>query len=356
MTPKKSEHVPFPAVIAALIDEKTPFPPVYLHRLSDLSPENLKIFKAAWEKVSTERHFSLLEDLDELAEADTLLAFDEIARLALDDPDAKVREVAIRMLWECEDHKLIEPFIQSVETYPDYHVRAAAATALGLYVYLGELEELDEEHLKSVEDVLLKIYASEDHPLVRRRALESLGYSSREEISAIIEEAYQRGNPDWMVSALFAIGRSADNRWTKYVMESITHEHAKVREEAVRAAGELNLEEAREPLLAILEDDGEEDVQMAAVWSLSQIGGEGVRGAMEDLLENTDDSEISDFIENALDNLSFTEDIEAFEFMDFDAENDSDEKNAGSDHSHGATTVKKDKPGQKPSGNGKKSK
>jgi HEAT repeat protein len=257
MTPKKSEHVPFPAVIEAMLDENTPFPPVYLNRFSDLSPENLKLFKTAWDKISSKRRYTLLEDLEDSAEADTLLAFDEIARFALDDPDPKVREVAIRLLWECEDRKLIAPLNRMVEADPDYHVRAAAATGLGLYVYLGELEELDEEHLKSVEDVLLRVYASEDHPLVRRRALESLGYSSREEVTAMIEEAYARGNPDWMESAMFAIGRSANDRWSKQVMESLDHPHAKVREEAARAAGGLNLESAREPLLKMLEVEAE---------------------------------------------------------------------------------------------------
>ena len=36
------------------------------------------------------------------------------------------------------------------------NVRAAAASALGKYVYLGELEELNEKALHEIEDVLIE--------------------------------------------------------------------------------------------------------------------------------------------------------------------------------------------------------
>jgi hypothetical protein len=57
---------------------------------------------------------------------------------------------------------------------------------------------------------------------------------------------------------------------------------------------------------------------MRAIWGLSQIGGEGVRHALENLLEMTDDEDEVDFIEQALDNLSFNEDLELFELMDLE--------------------------------------
>ncbi len=67
----------------------------------------MKQLKKSWPEVSTRRKHTLLEDLEDLAEADTLTSFDDLARTLLDDPDPEVRTRAIRLLWECEDVKLI---------------------------------------------------------------------------------------------------------------------------------------------------------------------------------------------------------------------------------------------------------
>ncbi len=74
-------------------------------------------------------------------------------------------------------------------------------------------------------------------------------------------------------------------------------------------------------MLQILEDEPEnEDLWAAAVWSLSQIGGEDVRVTLERLMDGTDDPEEADFLEEALDNLSFTEDMANFDLFDIDPE------------------------------------
>ena len=48
---------------------------------------------------------------------------------------------------------------------------------------------------------------------------------------------------------------------------------------------------------------------MAAIWALSQVGGERVRTALEALLETTDDDEEANQIDNALENLDFTDEM-----------------------------------------------
>jgi HEAT repeat protein len=88
-----------------------------------------------------------------------------------------------------------------------------------------------------------------------------------------------------------------------------------VRAEAVRAAGELEISEAVPNLLELL-DDSNEAVRSAAIWSLSQIGGEGVRERLEQLQEETEDEEEADFIESALDNLAFTEEFQLYSLFD----------------------------------------
>ncbi|HEX9014033.1 MAG TPA: HEAT repeat domain-containing protein [Anaerolineaceae bacterium] len=319
------QRTTFHQVLEALLDETHPFPPMFLHRFSDLDPKNLKALKDIWDQIPVTRRRSLLEDLEETAEVDTLVSFEEVGRHALNDPDAQVRTTAIRLLWEVEVRHLVPVFIKMLNSDPDSQVRAAAASALGLFIYLGEIEEIPEETLKAVENELIRVVQSEELPLVRRRALEALGFSSREEVPVLIQDAYEQGNQDWLATALYAMGRSADNRWSDPVLKMFTHVEASVREEAVRAAGELELVAARDRLIDLLPEEPDEDVQMAAVWSLSQIGGEGVRGLLERLLEESDDDEIADFIENALDNLTFTEDMQGFDMIDIDADLDEED-------------------------------
>jgi HEAT repeat protein len=107
----------------------------------------------------------------------------------------------------------------------------------------------------------------------------SLGFSSREEIPPMIETAYYSGQNDWVASALYAMGRSADEVWVPLVLEMLENDNPDLRREAIRAAGDL---EARQtvPRLVELLNDEDPDIHGAALWSLSQIGGEGVRDAL----------------------------------------------------------------------------
>jgi HEAT repeat protein len=112
------------------------------------------------------------------------------------------------------------------------------------------------------------------------------------------------------------MGRSAHERWQGKVLARLDHKVPAVRAEAARAAGELEIHEARQALLDMLEDPDPE-ARSASIWALSQVGGEGVREALEALYERTEDEEEAEFIDTALDNLSFTEDIQLFSLMDF---------------------------------------
>ncbi len=65
--------------------------------------------------------------------------------LALKDPLSPVRELGIRLLWECEDHSLVKVFLNLLTNDPDLQVQASAASALGRFIYLGELDEFPEK-------------------------------------------------------------------------------------------------------------------------------------------------------------------------------------------------------------------
>jgi len=325
MTRKSRKQVSFQQVITALLDTSRPFPATYLHRFSDLTPEDLGQLKQVWSQVPADRRAALVEDLEMLADADTLVSFDEFSKFALDDEDPRVRAGALSLLWECQDVKLIPKFIQMMEEDGDEIVRAQAASSLAQFVYLGEVEEMPESLLHQVEDHLLKTLSGDRSPLVQRRALEALGFSSREEVPALILRAFMSNDPAWVASALFAMGRSADPAWGQHVLRMLDHPDGDVQLEAVRAAGELEVEEAREPLLEMLAEGIEdEEVRMAAIWALSQIGGEGVRQALEKMLDESEDDDEVSFIEQALDNLAFNEGNLPFGMFEFEIPDEKD--------------------------------
>ena len=204
-----------------------------------------------------------------------------------------------------------------MERDPDEIVRAQSASILGQYVYLGELGEIPAELNRIIEDILLQTVESGESKLVRRRALESLGFSSRIEVTPLIQNAFDSGDFGWMASALFAMGRTTDERWASIVMQMLDHHEAEVQREAVRAAGMLELDSARKFLLQMAKagiDDA--DLRSTVAWSLSQIGGEQVAGVLEKLLAKAEDDEESEFIQTAIDNLDFKQGLDNFELMD----------------------------------------
>lgn len=305
------ETIPFTEVIQALLDESSPLQPRYVYRLSDLVSSELDELASTWERVPTWRRQALMEDIEELGDRDFLLSFEGVSRLALTDSDARVRELAVRTLWDYESEDLVPVLLNMMENDAILDVRAAAASALGKYIYLGEIEELPATLLHEIEDRLLKVASGNDLSLVRRRSLEAMGFSAHPLVPDLIEQAYRSGNNDWIASALFAMGRSANSRWIPQVMEMLAHDYPAVRMEAARAAGELEVAQATPVLLELLNDE-DDDVRSAAIWSLSQLGGEGVREALETMYEETQDDEEAELIESALENLDFTEEIGFF--------------------------------------------
>jgi HEAT repeat protein len=291
----------------ALLDIDKPLPPRFLYRLSDLDPVDLEKMDAIWSQLPLWRRQGLMEDIEELSSKDTLLDYVAFSRLALKDEDPKVRLLAVNTLWDYEQSDLIPTFLTLLNTDNDADVRAAAAGGLARYVYAGEIEEISQAKLKKIEEALLATLKNKDTPpQVKRAALESLGYSSRDEVPALIRTAFASKEKSWIASALFAMGRSASTDWQPEVLSMLQSNLPVIRMEAARAAGELELTDAL-PLLLELLDDPDENTRQASIWSLSQIGGEGAQEALETLYKDADDEAELELIESALDNLTFTQ-------------------------------------------------
>ena len=316
--------IPFATVLNALTDADTNFPARFLKEFSDLAPSELKAMKVAWPQVVLTRRRNLLRDLNTAYREDHLMAYDDIAQIFIDDPDALVRAQAIRLLEETTDLQLLRRLVVMGENDPDIGVRTEIATVLGQFVKLGEEERVPAALKHQVEEILLKDIREEHDPHLQRAALESLGYSSRREVHDLIEAAFTRPDTTWTASALLAISRSFDPRWRDHILVALNHEDTHVRLLAAQAAGELELKSARQPLLNMLDEEEDDEVLEAIIWSLSQIGGEDVRNYLQALLDAAEDDDLIEFISEALANLSFTEDLEGFDLMAYDPDEDDD--------------------------------
>lgn len=315
---KKEKPAPFNQVIKALLDEEKPFPARLLYRLSDINDVDLPLLEQTWLKLSVRRRQAVMEDIQEFNEDDYLLDYFRVGLLAARDPDPIVRRLAVLTLTEYEEDNVIVPlFIRMAEGDQDVAVRAAAAAGLGGAVEQGELEELPASLLHQAEECLLRVSNGQDAKMVRLKALEALGYSSLEEVKPMIKAAYQSQDTEWMASALTAMGRSYDREWAGDVLAAISDSRPVVRQEAVTAAGELELEDCRPELFDLLKDK-ESGVRQAAIWALSQIGGNGVRDILEKMLETSTDDDEADLLDVALENLEFTEGFGDFDILSFD--------------------------------------
>ncbi len=315
----------FQKVLEVLLEESKDLPQPYLNEFSDIEPAALGALREAWPRIALSRKVQLLDRLIALAEVDTLVSFEELGRALLRDDEAPVRVRAMHLLAECGDARLVPIYIGILQNDSDVAVRAEAASLLGLFVQLGEFDDIPKETHQQVEEALLAVLGGEDEVKVQRRALESLGFSSRPEAAVLIESAVKRQDPDWKGSAVFAMGRSGDEGWQEYVLQMIPSIHDAVRLAAVVAAGELELAAARPFLLRLLEEEENDTVTGAAIWSLSQIGGEDARVYLESLLDLAEDEEQIVFLEEALDNLAFTDDMSRFDLLALDPDVSLDE-------------------------------
>ena len=314
---RTQDDISFQSVIEALLDVEQTFPTRYLYRLSDLPMEEVKAIKEIWPKIPDWRRRGLIEDTETMFEQDYLLSYESLCRIGIRDEDPQIRFASLRSLAEYEVPGLVPEFIELMKQDPDADVREISTTLLGKYIYMGEIEELSRHRLEEIVEQLLLVYHSDDHPAIRQKALEALGYSSKDDIPKLIHKAYQSGDSEWKASAINAMGKSYNRQFTKIIIKELSSTHELIRIEAIRAAGELEISEASRILLENLED-ANSDARMASVWSLSQIGGTGVRSSIEALLEEDVSEEEISLINEALEYLEFNESVDLDDLDDLD--------------------------------------
>jgi len=287
---KKSKLLTIEALLRHLADASEPLSVAKLYALSNLDGPDLARVQAAWPTLPGERRSAAVRHLADITETNFEVNFAPIFRLALADTETAVREAALDGLWEEEDPTLIPTLVNRLQSDPASSVRAATASLLGHFVYLGEVEDIPAAQVAPVLQALRAIIASPGEPLeVHRRAVEALSYSGEEDVPGIIRQAYASPDEAMRVSAVFAMGSSADDQWIDTIISELEAQSPAIRYEAARAAGELEARSAV-PALARLLDDPDTEVQSIAVWALGQIGGDRARKLLTGIAKGDDEA------------------------------------------------------------------
>ena len=260
-----------------------------LYMLSDLNREELRLFVARWSTVSTSRRRHIIGSLVEIAEADFSVDYNSVFHLCLCDEDAEVRARAVDGLWENDTPGLARVLLEMLSSDPSIMVRAAAATGLGRFVLMAELEELDEKLGRRIVEALWRLIEDPDEALEpQRRAVEAISYSGEEGVPDLIKSAYSHPTEKMQISAVFSMGRSADPTWGSTAVKELYSSNPEMRFEAARACGELEVREAVPALIRLIADVDRE-VQQAAISALGKIGGREARRALRICCESEDE-------------------------------------------------------------------
>lgn len=283
-----------------------------LYGLSRLDEAGIDRLEPVWSRIDVEVKRAIMRGVVESAENDIMLDYRSLALMVLGDADPRVRELAIDALWEDETIAVMDRLIRLAKTDENRDVRASAASALGRFVTLGEMDDNMASLTEPARAAVLDLWNNEGEEIsVRRRALEAIANGTLDSLPGMIDAAYNSVHHEMRVSAVFAMGRSCDSRWASEVVEELNSSDPELRYEAARAAGELMIADAVQQLAQlVLEEDRE--IALVSVWSLGEIGGMAATRVLEALLDKAEadgDDDLVMAVEDALGNASLAWDL-----------------------------------------------
>lgn len=298
------DHKNFTAVLTDLLTGERVSVPL-LFRLSDLSATQMEELQARWPQADEERRHVVMRHLADLSEENFQVDFGSIFSFGLQDSSPAVRLAALDGLWDTEQTAHIGPITVLMQQDENSEVRALAAATLGHYILLAEWGQMPRAVTGQVVETLLAQYDTADTPhAVRRAVLESLGAATHPRISGLIEDAYDSGDLGQQLSAVFAMGRSADHRWLPTIIDEMSSPLVEMRVEAARAAGGIGDSDALERLEE-LTDDEDLEVRLAAVHALGQIGGDIAYRVLERIGNDPEAAELHEAVEEALEEMDW---------------------------------------------------
>ncbi|MCO5213599.1 MAG: HEAT repeat domain-containing protein [Caldilinea sp.] len=271
----------------AVDPENVPFAEYFL--FSDLTRTQAAYVRSKWHALDVATRRKVLAVLTGALDEFVSLDISALLLAVLDDADSEIRTVAVYTLGDGDAaSELLGPLIALVENDPSEEVRAAAASGLGAFVLAGELDEMDSALAMRAEEVLMGLLTNPVEPVaVQCRALESIAYSGETAVRQFIEDAYYSPLEEMRLSALVAMGRSADIRWRRLARAELGSPSPAMRAEAATACGELEAKAALPDLLELL-DDEEQIVRLSVIFALGRLGGQRARTALEEIAAGED--------------------------------------------------------------------
>lgn len=316
---EKKEQLPFSSVLDKLFTAD-PLPLDLLYRLSDMSEEDTQRFWSSWTAVPDERRRVIMRHLADISEENFVVDFAPIFTRAIADPFAPVRVAALDGIWDTTHIGLVRPIINLLQTDADQAVRAAVAAALAHYVLLAEWKQLPAHISSPIVEALLAEYEKGDTAVaIKRSALEALGAANHPRVARLIEEAYENDQFEIQLSAVFAMGNSADPRWLATVIGEMQSPSEDMRAEAARAAGAIGGGTAVEALANLVVDE-DLSVALAAVEALGQIGSDQAMEILQSLLDDPDFAALQEAVEEAIEEMAWLSGDVDFDWFDVDEE------------------------------------
>ena len=291
--------------------ESTPLKYGDLAQLSGLTDSDVSSMDRLWASVPAERRRRLIERLVTMAENNIDLDFTSIFKHSLNDEDPMVRALGVNGLWESNDRKLVRPLIALLQEDPHKDVRASSAVALGKFGALAQDGKLLPRDGERIKEMLLNLLEEPDEdPDVWRRVLEAAAVFNTPRVRELIGSAYGSEQSKLRISAIFAMGKTADATWLPTLIKAVDDDDPAVRYESAVALGELAEEEAVPHLLPLIKDH-DTQVQLASIKSMGAIGGQLAAHALQKCLSSDDDS-IQEAAEVALSDLGVEHDPMGF--------------------------------------------
>jgi HEAT repeat protein len=297
-------------------------PATLFYGLSELNGEEVQSLLPVWQGLGGTQRINVLRQLVDSSETNFELDYFALAVVGLDDVEPSARVAAVELLWADESIEIMDRLHHIAQTDSDENVRASAINALGRYILAGELGDLPEEQTLKVQETVMSIFRNESEPLeIRRRALEAAANSSSNdtELDKTIREAYSSRALPMQASALFAMGRTCDEKWGDIIIRELENTDSELRFEAARAAGEMLLETAI-PKLNQAAFDVDTEVRDTAIWALGEIGGREALRILNILAsdpDNQEDDDLMEAIEDAIANAQLAGDGTLY-LLDYD--------------------------------------
>jgi hypothetical protein len=288
-----------------------------LYRLSDLGPDDLAEFCQGWDEVGEERRRIIIRHLADITEENFQVDFTNIFAFCLGDKAPAVRLAALDGLWDAERPALVEPLVRLMLADPDEEVRTLASATIGHFILLAEWDIIPLKSTDQAIEALLSVMDEPETPsAIYRAALESLSPSSHERVPSLVEDAYDSGDHKLQISAIYAMGRTANKRWLPIILDEMVSSSLEMRVEAARAAGGIGNQEAVSELADLVADEDLE-VRLAAVTAMGQIGGRLAIGILEQMDGDPDFADAQFAIEEAIEEGSGMNDID-LSLLDWD--------------------------------------